>query len=247
MSEDVTIINRAQLQPQSYTPVELAVEMQNQMNAVTMFTGSPYTCTFNPSTHQISVALSYQHPLAAFSNYPGFYLVDEPLMQTAGFQSFFADKTKSGIGLTPYTINWFQPQSCFNVIGLQKGHSYLRDWGWLEQDLAGSPPYLLTHHTTGTVDVRSVEFLYLHCEELSDYRVLGPSGSRSILARAPVHSLFGGVASHTHSGSIWDSVPCGGRQLSTLTFSLRDSNNNPIDLHGGCLSFTLLFVRKPSM
>ena len=245
VSQDVTIMNRAALTSRNYTGSSLATEIATQMSAVSLFGSSAYTGTFDSTTNKLSITLSYTHPMQAFTTYPGFFILNEELLGDVRFQAYAAGRTKTG-DMSTYTMDWYNPQACFGLIGFQRGASGLRSWELLEAELSGSPPFLLQQHTTQSVDVRSIHAMYLHCTELA-HNVLGPSGSRSIISRIPVSSIFGGVSQHFHSGNLLDSVPCGGKQLSTLTFSIRDSYNNAIDLHGGSVSFTLLFVKRPGV
>ena len=104
---------------------------------------------------------------------------------------------------------------------------------------------LSVQNDTGHVDVRRRHRLYLHSQALANLRALGPGGSRTVLARVPVASAFGGLIAKQHSGHVLDFQPCGGRTLRTLDFSLRDSFNREVDLRGGHVSFELLFAPKP--
>jgi len=101
-------------------------------------------------------------------------------------------------------------------------------------------------HETGHLDVRGgTHTLYLHSSTLGNYNTIGPSFCKSVLLRIPVTVGFGDVIRMQHSGLVHDYIDCGGQTLRTLQFSLRDGFNRPVDLHGGNLSFTLLFTQKP--
>ena len=104
---------------------------------------------------------------------------------------------------------------------------------------------MLTSASTGAVDVRRTHSLCLHSPTLTNYTCLGPAGSRSILARVPVASGYGSILHQQHSGHILDYTPCGGVTLQTIRFELRNSDNEPVDLRGGHVSFTLLFAAAP--
>jgi hypothetical protein len=101
-------------------------------------------------------------------------------------------------------------------------------------------------YTSGEVDVRNVHTLYIHSNSLSNFSSIGPKGSRSVLARIPVTGLSGSVLFKQHSGNLHDIIDCSGKMLRVLDFSVRNSHNQLVDLHGGSLSFELVFAPMPS-
>jgi hypothetical protein len=101
-------------------------------------------------------------------------------------------------------------------------------------------------YTSGEVDVRNVHTLYVHSNALSNFSSLGPKGSRSVLARIPVTGLSGSVLFKQHSGNLHDIIDCSGKMLRLLDFSVRNSHNQLVDLHGGSLSFELVFAPMPT-
>jgi len=98
---------------------------------------------------------------------------------------------------------------------------------------------------SGHVDVRSRHVLYLHSDALSGMRTIGPNGSRSVICRAPVTTTFGGMLFKEHSSHPLDYIPVGGRTLTTIDVTVRDSFGDLVYLHGGHVSFELLFAPEP--
>ena len=96
--------------------------------------------------------------------------------------------------------------------------------------------------TTGTIDVRNVHVLYIHSNALSNFSCIGPAGSRTVLARVPVTNLSGSVLFNQHSGNQHDYTDCSSKVLRVLDFSIRNSHNQIVDLHGGACSFCLVFA-----
>ena len=94
--------------------------------------------------------------------------------------------------------------------------------------------------------MRNVHTLYLHSNALSNFSAIGPAGSRSVLARIAVRSLSGGVLYKQHSGNMHDVQDCSGKMLSVLDFSVRNSKNEIVDLHGGSISFEIIFAPLPN-
>ena len=101
-------------------------------------------------------------------------------------------------------------------------------------------------YTSGEVDVRNVHTLYVHSNALSNFSALGPKGSRSVLARIPVTGLSGSVLFKQHSGNLHDIIDFSGKMLRLVDFSVRNSHNQLVDLHGGSLSFELIFAPLPN-
>ena len=104
---------------------------------------------------------------------------------------------------------------------------------------------LLTATNTGAVDIRRNHSLCLQSPTLTNYKCLGPAGSRSILARLNFTSGYGSILHQQHSGHVLDYTPYGGVTLQTIRFELRNADNEPVDLRGGHISFSLLFAAAP--
>ena len=94
------------------------------------------------------------------------------------------------------------------------------------------------------IDVRSRHVLYLHSDALAGMRTIGPNGSRSVISRVPVTTTFGEMLFKEH-GHHLDYVPVGGRTLTAIDVSVRDSFGEIVPLHGGRVSFELLFSPEP--
>ena len=245
-SGDLTVLNRATLASKSYAPEELANEIETQMRAVSIF-GSAYIVTYDAQTNAFTIALSYAHPNPLYASYPGFFVVNQDLLADEGFQAYVANRTLQGPSQTAYALNFRDTQDCLGLLGFAKGGSGNMQWPELQAKLTGSPPALPISQVTQAVDVRHRHVLYLHSNALSNLRIIGPAGSRSVIARIPVTSLFGGLVTRAHSGHPLDCVPCGSRTLRTLDFQLKDSFAQLVDLHGGHISFELLFAQRPLM
>ena len=129
-------------------------------------------------------------------------------------------------------------------LGLGTRSTENSQWSDLQALLSGDAS-LSVNANSGAVDVRRDAAVYLHSTTLTNVKVLGPSGSRSCLAKIPATSGYGSVLHHQHPGSILDCVPCGGTTLNTIDVDIRNSSNEPLSLRGGHISFTLLFAPRP--
>ena len=108
--------------------------------------------------------------------------------------------------------------------------------------LNGSFPTTLR---SGHIDVRSRHVLYLHSDALAGMRTIGPNGSRSVISRIPVTTTFGGMLFKEHNSHSLDYIPVGGRTLTAIDISVRDSFGEIVPLHGGHVSLELLFANEP--
>ncbi len=109
---------------------------------------------------------------------------------------------------------------------------------------ASDQDHVTTLHT-GHVDVRNFHSVFLVSSSLTNYHSQGPMGIKSVLAKVPITTVFGDQVQHQHSGLIFDHVDVGSLSLRTLQFALRDGWNQPIDLRGGNVLFTLIFAEPP--
>ena len=98
---------------------------------------------------------------------------------------------------------------------------------------------------TGALDMRANHCIYLRFPTLTNYKVSGPTGNRSCIARAAANRGYGTMLTHQHSGHVLGYIPCGGVALRTIVFDLRNAHNKPVDMRGGHVSFSIIF-RIPS-
>jgi hypothetical protein len=154
----------------------------------------------------------------------------------------------SGATPTAYSINYGDPESASELFSMD----YNEDPGFravsllLTLNANGTGTTWPKNYTSGEVDVRNVDTLYVHSNALSNFSAIGPKGSRSVLARIPVTGLSGSVLFKQHSGNLHDIIDCSGKMLRLLDFSVRNSHNQIVDLHGGSLSFELVFAPMPN-
>ena len=233
-----TYLNRATLDATiSYEAFTLASEIQTKMNAASVLPGASYTVTYDIDRGVINVTRPQE---SATTN--SFLLANDDLLQTPEFQN--SAITASGTSKTPYTLNYDRLNSCMKILGLGNRSTENSQWSDLQALLTGDAS-LSVSANSGAVDVRRDAAVYLHSTTLTNFKVLGPSGSRSCIAKIPVISGYGSILYHQHAGSILDCVPCGGVSLNTIDFDIRNSSNEPLSLRGGHMSFTLLFAPHP--
>ena len=238
------ILNRATLTSNHYAPESLAQEIQIQMNAASIF-GPHYAATYNAGTNSIDITLSYAHPIPVHQNSVAFALINEETFKDSDFRSYVSNRLVEGPLETPYATDFDNPEDCSGVLGFARGSSVNQPWPALKSNLANN--LMSRTQTTGSIDVRHRANLYLHSSALCNNRIVGPAGSRSVFCRVPVTQLYGGVERREHSSHPLDYIPIGGRTLSVIDISVRDSFSNLVTLHGGHVSFELLFSKTPPL
>ena len=138
-------------------------------------------------------------------------------------------------------MNYTHPKSAMSLLGLGPRSSE----NITLFDLLSFGNDLGNEHYTGALDLRAYHCIYLHSPTLTNYKVLGPAGSRSCIARIPVNSGYGSILTHQHSGHPLDYIPCGGVTLRTLQSDLRNANNQPVDMRGGHVSLPTIVNATP--
>ena len=240
-SQDVTLVKKAVLPGGSYTPTTLASAVQIALDNVSVFDpGSQnYTCTYESSTNSILISLNFSSAFPIYGNYHGFTILTKKELENETVQA---------------QINTNQSDIIFSDLrdasGLLSLHASLDTYSstaslltaWQNPSTAGTFP---TSLRSGHVDIRARHVLYLHSDAIASRKSIGPGTSRSSIARIPVTTTFGGMLFQEHSSHPMDFIPVGGRTLTSLDFSVRDSFGSIVDLHGGHVSLSLLFCPQP--
>jgi hypothetical protein len=110
-------------------------------------------------------------------------------------------------------------------------------------DLASTLPSLKVVYstwTTGFLNLLRHMDLYLCSEDLTSFRTFGPNGETSIIKKIPVTVSYGGIiVSETVLPG--DYIELGSKTIKQLRFRLMGSDGRLLDLHGGNVSFSLVF------
>ena len=106
-------------------------------------------------------------------------------------------------------MNYTSPKSAMSLFGL--GHRSSENMSL--STLLSLGNNLGNDHNTGALDLRANHCIYLHSPTLTNYKVLGPAGSRSCITCIAVNSGYGSILTHQHSGHVLDYIPCGGVTL----------------------------------
>ena len=225
------------------------------MNAQSFFGSSAYTVTYSSTLHNATITLSAAGD-STFANYHGFIPVSGRVLANSDVQAYAAVRQltntsgnayPAGATSTAYAINYGDPASAAELFSMD----YSEDPGFRAVGLLttlaadGTGTTWPKAYTSGEIDVRNLHSVHIHSNALSNFSSLGPKGSRSVIARNPVTGLSGSVLYKQHSANLHDIIDCSGKMLRLLDFSVRNSHNQLVDLHGGSLSFELIFAPLP--
>ena len=228
-------LNRLVLTTKSYTPESLATELQTRMNESSIFRPTPgYVVTFEEDLGALKI-------LRASTADKTFILANDDLLQQLFSNNVLFQTYGDVNGIQSWTMNYTNPKSAMSLLGLGARSSEnitLFDLLSLGNDLGNT-------HFTGALDLRANHCIYLHSPSLTNYKVLGPAGSRSCIARIAVNSGYGSILTHQHSGHPLDYIPCGGVTLRTLSFEVRNANNEVAEMRGGHVPFSIIFNATP--
>ena len=94
--------------------------------------------------------------------------------------------------------------------------------------------------TSNVLNLQPIRSIYVYSPNLGNFHTIGPNGERSILTSVPVTSGPGTmIVDQSMSGN--DFLDCSKQTLRALHFQLKDVHGNIINLHGGHVSFSLIF------
>ena len=228
------MLNRAFLTTKTYTPDSLATELQTKLNEASIFRPTPgYVVTFEEDLGALKITRDSTSDKT-------FFLANDDLIPLLGSNVIYESYDPNN-GQQPYTLDVNRLRSAMSYFGLgprSDDNPSLDDLTSLGNDLGNT-------HFTSSLDLRPYHCVYLHSATLTNYKVLGPAGSRSCIARVPVNSGYGTILTHQHSGHVLDYIPCGGVTLRTLNFELRNANNERVNMRGGHVSFSIIFSSSP--
>ena len=227
------VINRIFLDHKSYTPESLATELEGKLNNSSILQPNPgYHVVFDEERGSLRFTRTGDATKS-------FFLVNDDLLQQLASTDFVFQTYDNGT--QSWTMNFANPKSAMSLLGFGPRSSENQ----LMPALLALGNSLGNYHYSGALDLRANHCIYLHSPTLTNYKVLGPASSRSCIARVAVNSAYGSILVHQHSGHPLDYIPCGGNTLKTLQFSLRNANNQPVDMRGGHVSFSIIFNAAP--
>ncbi len=122
----------------------------------------------------------------------------------------------------------FRPNTCNSIIGFNGSYNF------------AAPSNYWTQWVSGVVDVLGIHNIYITSPQFGR-NSFGPKGERNILKKLVVNAPFGGLVTESWLND-QDYTDCSKHLLRTLEFRITDSYGNTLELNGGHVSFTLIFV-----
>ena len=109
-----------------------------------------------------------------------------------------------------------------------------------------SPFYTSSISYKAALNLQPIRNIYIH-SSLGNYNTLSNWGSQTIVKKIPVTANSGDyIFDQVMTGN--DFGDCSKQTLRSISFELKDSNNNYIPMHGNHLSFSVIFSRmNPEM
>ena len=109
-----------------------------------------------------------------------------------------------------------------------------------------SPFYTSSISYKGALNLQPIRNIYIH-SSLGNYNTLSNWGSQTIVKKIPVTANSGDyIFDQVMTGN--DFGDCSKQTLRTISFELKDSSGNYINMHGNNLSFSVIFSRmNPEM
>ena len=130
-------------------------------------------------------------------------------------------------------INTSNPQSANNVLRNIESSQIIT--------AVENYPYV-TSWTSPFIDIVNHHSVYIH-SSLASFNTLGPRGESTIIAKVPASASWGSTIFHNVSSSV-DFVDVGKRNISHISFAIKDAAGNTIDLKGASWSMSLVFAIK---
>ena len=211
----VYYVRRIELAKKFYSAVTLRKAIEDQLN-LNVPAGSGITNNYAVAYDSSSNVFTITHPNATDNDF--YLLTDDDLKY---------------YNSTLLSINKRNPQSANNL---------LRN---LESDtiITSVENYPYTNSwTSNFIDIVNHHSVYVH-SSLSSFNTLGCRGESSIIAKVPSSASWGSTIFHNVSSGA-DFVDVGKRNISHISFAIKDAAGNTIDLKGASWSMSLVFAIK---
>ena len=125
------------------------------------------------------------------------------------------------------TFDTANPQDINEILGNMEGNSPL---------YRTQTPYV-----SNAINLQTIRNIYIH-SSLGNYSTLGPRGETTIIKKVPVSANKGDmIFDQVLTGN--DFGDCSKQTLRNISFELKDSRGNHVNLHGSNMSFSIIFSR----
>ena len=207
-------VRRLELSRQFYNGVTLRKAIEDQLNANVP---SPITNDYTVAYDSSSNALTISKPNPDPPNSDFYLLTDDDLKH---YNSNLLAIPKNNQSANNVLRNLESSQ----IITTVENYPYVTSW------------------TSPFIDIVNHHSVYIH-SSLSSFNTLGCRGESSIIAKVPSSASWGSTIFHNVSSSV-DFVDVGKRNISHISFAIKDAAGNTIDLKGASWSLSLVFAIK---
>ena len=211
----VYYVRRMEIAKKFYSGVTLRKAIEDQLN-LNIDPSSGITNNYAVAYDSSSNVLTITHPNTTDNDF--YLLTDDDL-------KYYNSNLLS--------INKTNPQSANNLLRNLESDSIIT--------AVESYPYT-NSWTSNFIDIVNHHSVYLH-SSLSSFNTLGCRGESSIIAKVPSSASWGSTIFHNVSSSV-DFVDVGKRNISHISFAIKDASGNAIDLKGASWSLSLVFAIK---
>lgn len=97
-----------------------------------------------------------------------------------------------------------------------------------------------TPFVSGFIDVYTHHNIYITSSQLGSFQNIGPRGERNILKKVVVNAPYGEIITDAYANTD-DYLDCSKHAIRVLDFRICDVYGNVLNLHGGHVSFSILF------
>ena len=209
----VYYVRRIEIAKKFYSGVTLRNEITSKLN-LNIDPSSGITNNYAVAYDSSSNVLTITHPNTTDNDF--YLLTDDDLKY---------------YNSTLLSINKTNPQSANNllrnlesdtIITTVENYPYTNSW------------------TSNFIDIVNHHSVYVH-SSLSSFNTLGCRGESSIIAKVPSSASWGSTIFHNVSSGA-DFVDVGKRNISHISFAIKDAAGNTIDLKGASWSLSLVFA-----
>ena len=211
----VYYVRRLELAKKFYSGVTLRKAIEDQLN-LNIDPNSGISNNYAVAYDSASNVLTITHPNTTDND---FYLLTDDDLKYYNSNLLFINKTN--------------PQSANNLLRNLESDSIIT--------AVESYPYT-NSWTSNFIDIVNHHSVYIH-SSLSSFNTLGCRGESSIIAKVPSSASWGSTIFHNVSSAA-DFVDVGKRNISHISFAIKDAAGNTIDLKGASWSLSLVFAIK---
>jgi hypothetical protein len=171
-----------------------------------------FTATYNINNHCITIAITNPNII--------FIVPSDDELQTSAYLNYIT-----------YPIG----NSILNQSDLNSWNDLIGNTNTPTSAYTASTPFV-----SGMLDLLGIRNIFISSPNLGSFSTMGSRGESNIIKKVPVSSDFGYLVIDSFT-SPHDFLDCSRLTLGTIEFNLRDVKGKYIPLHGGHVSFSIVF------